>query len=94
MGAIYENVLPANSMLDVPGKPVVASIGFDWNPNHDLMLRHHYGPRDAWWGTDLGVVPIGKGRCVVSRLRLEQNLGQDPVADRILLNMIRFAGSR
>ena len=58
------------------------------------MLRHYYGPGDAWWGTDLGVVPIGKGRCVVSRLRLEQNLGKDPVADRIMLNMIRFAGSR
>ena len=94
MGAVYENVMAQNTMRDVPGKPIVASIGFDWYPNYDPMLRHYYGPGDAWWGTDLGVVPIGRGRCVVSRLRLEQNLGKDPVADRILLNMIRFAGSK
>ena len=94
MGAVYENVLPASSMMGVPGKPIAGSIGFDWYPNYDLMLRHYYGPGDAWWGTDLGVVPIGKGRCLVSRLRLEQNLGKDPVADRIMLNMIRFASSR
>ncbi len=93
MGAIYENVFAQSSLLDVPGEAIAASIGFDWFPDFDRLRRHYYGPGDAWWGTDLGVVPVGKGRCIVSRLRLIENLGKDPVADRILFNLIRFAAA-
>jgi hypothetical protein len=38
----------------------------------------------------MAIVPLGKGRCIASQLRLLENLGKDPVADRLLLNMIRF----
>lgn len=94
MGPIFENVLAQSSLLDVPGETIAASIGFDWFPDFDTSRRHYYGPGDAWWGTDLGVVPVGKGRCIVSRLRLVENLDKDPVADRILFNLIRFAAAR
>ena len=36
---------------------------------------------------------IPEGRCIASQLRLVETLGKDPVADRLLLNMIRFASS-
>ena len=59
-------------------------------PDYDLRKRHYIGPGDTWWGADLAIVPLGKGRCIASQLRLLENLGKDPVADRLLLNMIRF----
>jgi hypothetical protein len=40
---------------------------------------------------DLGVVPHGNGRYVLNTLRLLDNLGKEPVADKILFNLIHFA---
>ena len=91
MGAIYENVWAQSTLLDVGGETIVGTIGFDWFPDHDLRKRHYYGPGDMWWGADMAIVPLGKGRCIVSQLRLVDNLGQDPVAEKILYNLIEFA---
>ena len=56
-------------------------------------LPSYLGPDPAWWGTDLGVVNQGEGRFVLSALRLVDNLGKDPVADLILLNLIKFSAA-
>jgi beta-galactosidase len=88
MGAVYENVWSQSTLLDVDRPPIVGTIGFDWFPDFDLSRRHFYGPGDVWWGSDLAVVPIGSGRCILSQLRLVENLGQDPVAEKILFNLI------
>ncbi len=90
MGPIYENVWAENTLQDVAGEPIVAAIGYDWFPDYDLRKRHYIGPGDTWWGADLAIVPLGKGRCIASQLRLLENLGKDPVADKLLMNMIRF----
>ncbi|KPL05636.1 hypothetical protein AMJ85_11520 [candidate division BRC1 bacterium SM23_51] len=90
MGPVYENVWAQSALLDVGGETIVGAIGFDWFPDYDLSKRHYYGPGDTWWGADVVVVPLGKGRCVVSQLRLVENLGSDPVADKILFNMIEW----
>ena len=55
------------------------------------MRRHYYGPGDTWWGADMASVPHGKGQMLISQLRLVENLGKDPVADKILFNMIRYS---
>lgn len=88
MGAVYENVWSQSTLLDVDRPPIVGTIGFDWFPDYDLSRRHYYGPGDVWWGSDLAVVPVGSGRCILSQLRLMENLGQDPVAEKILFNLI------
>lgn len=88
MGAIYENVWAEGTLLGVGGETIVASIGYDWYPNLDLSRRHYYGPGDTWWAADMAIVPLGKGRHIVSQLRLVENLGKDPVADKILYNLI------
>ena len=93
MGPVYENIWAENTLLDLGGETVVAAIGYDWFPNYELSKRHYYGPGDTWWGADVAIVPLGKGRCIASQLRLLENLGKDPVADRLLLNMIRFTAS-
>jgi hypothetical protein len=93
MRDLYENVWAPLTLRDLGGETIVASIGFDWSSaNH---TRHYAGPGDSWWGADLAVVPHGKGRVLVSQLRLVGNLGRDPVADRILFNLIAWvAGAK
>ena len=94
MGPIYENVWAQSTLLDVGGETIAGAVGFDWFPDYDLSKRHYYGPGDTWWGADMAIVPLGEGRCIVSQLRLVENLGKDPVADKILLNLIEFATNR
>ena len=88
MRDIYENVWAPQTLRELGGETIVASIGYDWNSeNH---TQHYSGPGDSWWGADLALVPLGQGRCLVSQLRIVGNLGKDPVADRLLFNIIRF----
>jgi hypothetical protein len=91
MGPIYENVWANSTLLDVGGETIVGTIAFDWFPDFDRSKRHYYGPGDTWWGADFAIVPHGRGRCVLSSLRIVENLGIDPVADKILFNMIDWA---
>ena len=92
MRETYENVWATQTLRDLPGKPIVASIGFQWF-SHDHKLQHS-GPGESWWGADLAVVPHKKGRAVVSQLRIVENLGNDPVADKILLNLIAWTTAK
>jgi len=91
MDTVYENVWAQHTLLDVDGETIVGAIGFDFSPDFELSKRHYYGPGDTWWGSDMAVISHGKGRCIVSQLRLVENLGKDPVADKILYNLIEFA---
>lgn len=98
MRGIYENVWANRTLRELTfaeGETVtsvVASLGFDWfSREHKLQYR---GPGEAWWGADVAEVSMGKGRYIVSQLRLINNLGTDPVADKILFNMIRYAGKK
>ena len=93
MGSVYENVWATGTLLDFQGETIAASISFDWFPEYDRSKRHYYGPGDAWWGADVAVATVGKGRCVASQLRLTENLGKDPVADKILYNLIAWTTS-
>jgi hypothetical protein len=90
MGPVYENVWAKHTLLDVGVEPVAGAIGFDFSPDFELSKRHYYGPGDTWWGSDVAIVPIGDGRCILSQLRLVENLGRDPVADKILFNLINW----
>ena len=90
MSQLYENVWPQHSLMGVDGETFAGTIGIDWFPDYDLDRRHYYGPGDVWWGSDMAVAPLGKGKCVLSQFRLIDNLGTDPVADKILFNLIKW----
>ena len=94
MGAVYENVFTDRTLRDLPGQPIVASIGFPWFPDMDRLRRHYYGPGDVWHGADLAVVPCGEGRVIASHLRLIEHLGKDPVADKILFNLVNWTANQ
>ncbi len=86
MRDVYGNIWARQTLRDLKGDAIVAAIGFEWF-SHDHKL-HYSGPGESWWGADLAVVPHGNGRIVVSQLRIVENLGKDPVADKILYNLI------
>jgi hypothetical protein len=90
MGQEYENVWSPYVLKDMGGELIVGSVsyGFYAKPNTDKQC--YKGPEPAFYGMDMGVVPQGKGRYVLNTLRLLENLGSDPVADRILLNLIAW----
>ena len=90
MGPIYQNVWPRGTLIGVEGKPIAGSVSFDFAPDFDINRRHYYGPGETWWGTDVADMLVGKGHCILSQLRLVPNLGEDPVADRIFYNFIRY----
>ena len=98
MRDIYENVWATTTLRDIEFsgesnvETIVGSIGFDWFSREHKM--HYAGPGDSWWGSDMAVIPYGKGRLLVSQLRLLENLGKDPVADKILANLIRFTAKK
>jgi beta-galactosidase len=71
------------------GDLIVGSISHGWY-NGDDNRQNYLGPSPAWYGMDLGVVPQGEGRYVLSALRIVDNLGKDPVADKILFNLIKW----
>jgi hypothetical protein len=84
MGQVYANVFARKTMIGLPVRPVVGTVSLDW-------ARYYIGLSDAWTGADLAVVAHGRGRLILSALRLVENLGCDPVAERIVLNTVRFA---
>ena len=90
MGPVYEHVWAKTTLLDLKGETVVGSIGYDWFPDYDLQKRHYIGQGDTWWGKDMATVPAGKGYCIITTMRIIQNLGADPVADQIFYNMIGY----
>ena len=41
----------------------------------------------------LSVYNLGAGRFILNALRVRQELGQDPTAERLLRNMLRYAAT-
>jgi hypothetical protein len=44
-------------------------------------------------GLLVSVYNLGAGRFILNALRILENLGRDPVAERLLRNMLRYAAS-
>lgn len=49
------------------------------------------GEGGYWSGVDLAVHPFGKGKIIFNTLLIEEHVGSDPAADRLLLNLINLA---
>jgi hypothetical protein len=84
MGQPYQNVAAVDTITNLPGEAIAGSVTWD-------IIRDYRGPTEWWHGTDVAVVRHGDGRMILSMLKIVENLGTDPVADRILMNLIRFA---
>ena len=91
MHGVYENVHPITSMSKQEGLYIAGMIGYDHFPNKDIMLRNYNGTGEVWWSADVLEASIGNGKMLLSTLQIIKNLGKDPVADKLLLNMINFS---
>lgn len=81
MGQTYANVAPDITIMGLDTRPIVCSVCW-------TIERNHMGIDKAYWGTDLAVVKYGRGEIVLSSLKLLPNIGSDPVADKILINIL------
>jgi hypothetical protein len=92
MHGVYENVHPKTAMAKQKGTYIAGLIGYDHFPGLDIMVRHYNGPGETWWAADVLEAQIGDGKMLLSTLDIIDNLDKDPVAEKILFNMIKFAG--
>ncbi len=90
MSGIYENIAPTISLRNFKGKNIVQTIAFDRIPNGNILKRNYIGSGEVWAGSDLSIVKYGKGKMVLSTLKLIENLNYDPVSEIILLNIIKY----
>ena len=87
---LYENIGPTVSFRDLKGENIVQTIAFDRIPNGNIMKRNYIGSGDVWSGSDLSIVDYNNGKMLLSTLKLYENIGLDPVADKILFNIINY----
>jgi hypothetical protein len=78
-------------MVRQEGEYICGVVSYDHFKDIDKMKRHYAGPGDVWWAADVLLTPMGKGMMLLSTLKLIENLGHDPVADKVLFNMIQIA---
>jgi beta-galactosidase len=91
MGQAYLNVCANETLEGIKAAPIVGSLTFSWGQGSEQ--RNYLGPREVWWGADMVDVPHGKGRMLLSTLHLIENLEKDPVAEKLLYNMVRWSAS-
>ena len=74
----YRDIIPDSvwSAQDAPAEVVAGAINTSLGYTSGLMMSVH---------------ELGAGRFVLNTLRIRETLGQDPVAERLLLNLLRFA---
>ncbi|NIA15415.1 MAG: hypothetical protein GWP08_15215 [Nitrospiraceae bacterium] len=89
MGHPYRNTAPAKTFTETSDEDICGT--FDTTP---IAAGNYMIDETTWWGSDVLVCRYGSGRIVFTHLRVLQNLGHDPVADRIFVNLLRHFSRR
>jgi hypothetical protein len=89
MGQEYENVWSPYVLKGMGNDLIVGSVSYGFYASNTDQ-QSYVGPEPAFYGMDMGVVQYGAGRYILNTLRLVENLDKDPVADKILYNLIRW----
>lgn len=85
----YRNVAPAKTFVEPSTEDICGT--FDTTP----IASGNYMMEDTeWWGSDILVRRYGSGRVVFTHLRIMENLGVDPLADRLFVNFLRHFSRR
>lgn len=91
MGQTYLNVCANETIEGIQEPPIVGSLSYECAEGR--VNLNYLGPKDVWWGSDMVAVPYGSGRLLLSTLHIAENLGKDPVADKLFYNIVRWATS-
>lgn len=89
MRQAYRNVVPAKTFAEASDEDICGT--FDTAP---IAAGNYMMGESAWWGSDILVRRHGNGLLVFTHLRILENLGKDPVADRLLTNLLRHFSRR
>ncbi len=89
MGQEYREVVSRWSMAQPATDWISGTITYDWYAG--LKHKQNYtGVSGAMHGADLMQMPYGAGHYLLCTHRIVENLGHDPVADRLLSNLLRW----
>ncbi|MCH7910974.1 MAG: hypothetical protein IIB38_15335, partial [Candidatus Hydrogenedentes bacterium] len=90
--------LPTRGLMRQEYRYVYPVKTFDEHSDEDICGTIYGGPKTddtpSHWGTDILVRKYGEGRLVFTHLRILEHLGEDPVADRIFVNMLNHFSRR
>lgn len=89
MGQAYRSTVAPRTFLETGEEDICGT--FDTAPLASAGLEE--GPEQCW-GSDILVHGYGSGRIVFTHLRILEGLGEDPVAERLFVNMLRHFSRR
>ncbi|MCY3871904.1 MAG: hypothetical protein OXG87_20335 [Gemmatimonadetes bacterium] len=88
MGQEYQNISSQWSIVEPKTDWIGGNITYDWYAG--LKHKQNYiGVTKAFHGADLTKIDHGNGKYILCTHRIVENLGTDPVADRLLGNMLK-----
>ena len=90
MDEVFENIGPTKSFFKPEGKIISGVISTDRFPDQDKMKRHVIGVGDVWYASDLSEIKYGKGLLIPTTMKILNFLNKDPVADKMLHNMLNY----
>ncbi len=89
MGQEYRDVVSRWSIVTPETDWISGNLSYDWYS--DLKHKQNYtGVSAAVHGADLTIVSHGRGRYILCTHRLVENLGKDPLAERLFSNLVAW----
>ncbi len=89
MGQEYRDVVSRWSVVTPQTEWISGNLTYDWYPGLDHK-QNYLGVSAALHGADLTQVAYGDGRYILCTHRLVENLGHDPVAERLFSNLLQW----
>ena len=89
----YQEVAPVESLYELEASEALSHSITWYRPEviaTKLKKRTYLGGEELWHGTNLAVKVHGQGRIILSTLILRSKVSSDPVASRILSNMVHY----
>jgi hypothetical protein len=89
MRQVYRNIVPARTFIEPSDEDICGCLD-----TRALAAVNATPEETAPWGDNILVRRFGAGRLIFTHLRVFENLGRDPVADRLLVNFVRHFARR
>jgi len=89
MRQVYRNIVAPKTFLEPTDEDICGCLD-----TSAIAAGNHTMDRSSYWGNDILVRRFGAGRLVFTHLRILENLGHDPVADRLFVNLVRHFARR
>ena len=89
----YQEVAPVESLYELEASEALSHSITWYRPEviaTKVKKRTYLGGEELWHGTNLAVKVHGQGRIILSTLILRSKASSDPVASRILSNMVHY----